>query len=115
MSEKLVTFGRGKDGTVSRCRAKDPSRCKYHSEHTQMSSKTAKTFNEAVYAANVTGYSYNDGHNRLSKQDLFKAYDEYNPSKESDPKLASANDKLIRLNAQSYLFAAKNSKNSEVE
>ena len=104
MSEKLLTFGRGKDGTVSRCRAKDPSKCRYHSQHARMTEKTAATYNEAIYKANATDYSYNDKHNNLSKQSLLDAYDKYGTYNKNDD-LASINDGMIAYEAYSYLRA----------
>lgn len=113
MSEKFLTFGQGKDGTVSRCRAKDPSKCRYHVKHSRMTERTAATYNEAIYKANATNYSYDDAHNHLSKQSLLDAYDK-NVEHADDKEFATFNDGMLRYEALSYLHAEHVDNSSDV-
>lgn len=113
MSEKFLTFGQAKDGTVSHCRAKDPSKCRYHVKHSRMTERTAATYNEAIYKANATGYSYDDAHNHLSKQSLLDAYDK-NVEQADDKEFATFNDGMLRYEALSYLHAEHVDNSSDV-
>lgn len=113
MSEKFLTFGQGKDGTVSRCRAKDPSKCRYHVKHSRMTERTAATYNEAIYKANATNYSYDDAHNHLSKQSLLDAYDK-NVEQADDKEFSTFNDGMLRYEALSYLHAEHVDNSSDV-
>ena len=113
MSEKLLTFGQSKDGTVSRCRAKDPNNCRYHVKHSRMTERTAATYNEAIYKANATNYSYDDTHNHLSKQSLLDTYDK-TVTNVGDKEFATFNDGMLRYEALSYLSAERTANPSDI-
>lgn len=113
MSEKLLTFGQGKDGTVSRCRAKDPSKCRYHVSHSRMTERTAATYNEAIYKANATNYAYDDAHNHLSKQSILETYNR-TVANIDDKEFANFNDKMLRYKALAYLNAERAANPSDI-